>query len=114
MPPSPEYSAYLKQNLALRIEQAKLLLMRHRLDEFSTQLSGSIEWARNSLPLNNTSINALLEELLAINEARPQQADLEIAGSLELLRSKIEQKYRDHSLDMRTPADTKNREDATE
>lgn len=114
LPPSPEYSAYLKQNLALRIEQAKLLLMRHRIDEFATQLSGSIEWARNSFPVNNTRIETLLKELSAINEARPQQADMEISGSLELLRSKIEQKYRDHSLDMRTPADAKNSEDATE
>ena len=114
LPPSPEYSAYLKQNLALRIEQAKLLLMRHRLDAFSTQLGGSIEWARNSFPQNDARIDALLSELLAINEARPHQEDLEISGSLELLRSKIEQKYRDRTLDMRAPADKSNNEDATE
>lgn len=114
LPPSPEYSAYLKQNLALRIEQVKLLLMRHRFDDFSTQLSGSIEWARDSFPLYNASIDAILRELSAINSARPQQTELDISGSLELLRSKIEQKYRDHTLDMRTPADNQDSEEATE
>ena len=106
LPPSPEYSAYLKQNLALRIEQAKLLLMRHRFDEFSKELGGTIEWARSSFPSYHPSVVTLLNELSEINAKRPQAQALDVSGSRELLRAKIEQKYREHSLDIHKPTDS--------
>lgn len=106
LPPSPEYSAYLKQNLALRIEQAKLLLMRHRFDEFSQELGGTIEWARSTFPSYHPSVATLLNELAEINAQRPQAQELDVSGSRELLRAKIEQKYREHALDMHKQTDS--------
>ncbi len=114
LPPSPEYSAYLKQNLALRIEQAKLLLMRHRFDEFTQELGGTIEWAHRSFPSYHPSVAALLNELSEINAQRPQTRDLDVSGSRELLKAKIEQKYREHSLDIQKPAEISSDKGAAE
>lgn len=114
LPPSPEYSAYLKQNLALRIEQAKLLLMRHRFDDFTAELSGSVEWAKNSFPTQHPSIDAIIKELAEISALPPQAQEIEISGSLELLRARIESKYRDHTLELRTPAEDTIKEGASE
>ncbi|KZX85457.1 hypothetical protein A3715_03805 [Oleiphilus sp. HI0009] len=98
-PPSPHYAEYLKQNLALRIEQAKLLLMRQRQDQFKASISNTLEWMATYMPTNNASVDAITAELNEINQFDLSQTQVNIDGSLSMLQQLVEKKYRNHSLE---------------
>lgn len=97
VPPSPAYEQYLKQNLALRIEQAKLLLMRNKFSDFEKSLTDSLAWSKLNLPTSK-STGTVIAELENIVRQRPTQQSTDISGSLDMLREIIEQKYREHSM----------------
>lgn len=96
-PPSPAYEQYLKQNLALRIEQSKLLLMRNKFSDFETSVEDILEWSKQNLPVTHTT-GIVISELENIAGQRPAEQSTDISGSLDMLREIIEKKYRDHSM----------------
>lgn len=103
-PPSPAYEQYLKQNLALRIEQAKLLLMRNKFSDFEKSLTDSLAWSKQNLPTSK-STGIVIAELEKIASQRPTQQSTDISGSLDMLREIIEQKYREHSMHKNSTAE---------
>jgi len=104
-PPSPEYSIYIKQNLALRIEQAKLLLMRHRFSDFEATLTAAANWTEHLVATPNNALKHVSAELLSIADAKPSESSVDISGSLKALQKNLEVKYRNHSLEKHSSAD---------
>jgi len=106
VPPTPEYGAYLQHNMALRLEQAKLLLMRNQFERFAASIQDTLDWSKATLPSAHPAINAINQELASIAQDRPSNNTVDITGSLNALRTLIEQKYRDHSLTKLSPPQT--------
>lgn len=103
-PASPEYASYITQNLALRIEQAKLFLMRHRFEDFATSIKGTADWFSGTVTSQSTTARSVVVELRAIAEAKPSTTAVDISGSLNALQKVLEVKYRDHSLEKHSQA----------
>ncbi len=88
LPPDEEW--YLRQNLQLKLEQARLSLLRGDSALFHHQLQEAARWIRAYFAMDSAPVKALLETLDGLQkvELRPQLPTLDT--SLRLLREQMQ------------------------
>ncbi len=97
-PPTPDFSEYLKQNLALQLEQVKLSLIKQNGVRYNQELDDTLQWARQSLPSNNSQAQHLISKLEELSNHTLNWTKPDISKSLSLLQTRIEEMYRRHEL----------------
>lgn len=82
---TPEAEFFLRRNLELKLQTARLALLERDEATFRASLRNAREWVREYFDTGDESTRALLEQLSALGQ-RPVSVDRpDISGSLELL-----------------------------
>ena len=84
LPPAEEW--YLRKNLQLKLEQARLSLLRHETALFQHQLDEAADWISAYFDVESSAVTSLLGTLqgLKVTELQPSLPD--ISASLRVLR----------------------------
>lgn len=84
LPPAEEW--YLRQNLQLKLEQARLSLLRHETTLFHHQLDEAGEWLSAYFDGDNSKVSSLLSQLQELKKTELQPPMPDISDSLRVLR----------------------------
>lgn len=87
LPPAQEW--YLRQNLQLKLEQARLALLRHETTLFRHQLDEAAEWISAYFDVESGAVASLLDDLEALKKKELQPTMPDISTSLRLLREQM-------------------------
>ncbi len=83
-PPSEAW--YLRQNLQLKLEQARLSLLRHDTALFHQLLDEAAHWLRANFDEESAAVKGMLESLQNLQQADLQPSLPDISDSLRVLR----------------------------
>jgi uroporphyrin-III C-methyltransferase len=97
-PPTPDFAEYLKQNLALQLEQIKLSLIKQHGARYVQELEETIAWAKQNLPSDNAQAQQIIDQLEKLSRQTLNWQKPDISHSLMLLQARIEEMYRRHTL----------------
>ena len=87
LPPSQEY--FLRQNLLLKLETARLAVLQAEAAVFRDALQTARTWTLQNFDREDRGVQALSEELQALAGARVTQPRPDISGSLQAVRRVI-------------------------
>jgi len=87
-PPSEEW--YLRQNLQLKLEQARLSLLRHDTALFHQLLDEAAHWLRANFDEESAAVKGMLESLQNLQQADLQPSLPDISDSLRVLRKHMQ------------------------
>lgn len=88
----PEQRAFLKQNLRLQLETARLALFRNDDVSYHTSLETADDWLTKYFNTEAGSTASMLDTLDRLNEVRLDQSLPDISGSLNSLRQLLAEK----------------------
>jgi len=83
---SPEAEYFLRTNLGLQLQTARLALLRGEQSVFDESLSDAGEWLRTYFDANSTQVSAAVESIDELRGGMFAVAAPDISGSLQLLR----------------------------
>ncbi len=84
LPPAEEW--YLRQNLQLKLEQARLSLLRHNTTLFRHELDEAAEWISAYFDKESSAVTSLLDTLQTLKKTDLQPSLPDISDSLRVLR----------------------------
>ncbi len=87
-PPSEAW--YLRQNLQLKLEQARLSLLRHETALFHQLLDEAAHWLRANFDEESAAVKGMLESLQDLKQADLQPSLPDISDSLRVLRKHMQ------------------------
>jgi uroporphyrin-3 C-methyltransferase len=87
LPPDQEY--FLRQNLRLQIESARLAMLRQDVTGFEAALSTAYDWLNAHFDVTDSRVDGMVTEIQVLSgmQIKPQLPD--ISGALKLLRSRL-------------------------
>lgn len=88
LPPSEEW--YLRQNLKLKLEQARLSLLRHETTLYHQLLDETSQWLKAYFNTESAAVKGMLESLQQLKQADLQPSLPDVSESLRVLRKHIE------------------------
>lgn len=88
LPPTEEW--YLRQNLKLKLEQARLSLLRHETTLYHQLLDEASEWLKAYFNTESSEVKGMLESLQQLQQAELQPKLPDVSESLRILRQHIE------------------------
>lgn len=83
---SPEAEYFLRTNLALQLQTARLALMRGEQSAYAASLADASDWMRTYFDVNRESVNTALQAIASLREGMPDVTRPDISGSMQLLR----------------------------
>ncbi|MEM8981517.1 MAG: uroporphyrinogen-III C-methyltransferase [Pseudomonadota bacterium] len=83
---SPEASYFLRTNLALKLDTARLALLRNEQDAFGRSLTDARSWLREYFDTDSAAVASALTTLTELSDAQLSTTYPDISGSLTLLR----------------------------
>jgi len=86
----PEEKHYLVHNLGLKLEQARISLLKNDTALFSKNLADVERWVQNYFDLEDAAVNNLLQTVQALKQVELHPKLPDISASLRELRSWIE------------------------
>lgn len=86
LPPEQEY--FLYQNLALRLESARLALLTRDAANYRTSLNAARNWLRTYFDTADPAVQSMLTDINGMLEVQLAPALPDISDSLEMLRSR--------------------------
>lgn len=87
LPPEQEY--FLRQNLLLKLETARLAVLQAEAEVFRDALGTARRWTEHNFDRSDSRVQALAAELQALAGARVTQPRPDISGSLQAVRRVI-------------------------
>ena len=98
----PQEKHYLKQNLNLKVEQARIALLNQEADLFQNNLLAIEQWTQKYFDNQDPSVNSLLQTVAELKKIQLQPALPDISTSLRELRSWMAQQ-KQASIGEKTP-----------
>ena len=95
---APEQDYYLKQNLRLMLEQASLALIDKNSTIYQSSLNKALSWIDQYFLQNNKKIAEIKSNLAEMASFKIDQTLPDISTSLRLTKMKIENFYKQHSI----------------
>lgn len=83
---TPDAQVFLRTNLQLQLQTARLALLRGEPAAFTQSLDDATRWLRQYFDPASTPVRSALETILEIRDAAAPSAKVDISGSLRLLR----------------------------
>ncbi len=87
---APEEAWYLRQNLQLKLEQARLSLLRHETALFHQLLDEATHWLKAKFDEESAAVQGMLESLQNLQQADLQPSLPDISDSLRVLRQDMQ------------------------
>ncbi len=87
---APEEAWYLRQNLQLKLEQARLSLLRHETVLFHQLLDEATHWLKAKFDGESAAVESMLESLQNLQQAELQPSLPDISDSLRVLRQDMQ------------------------
>ncbi len=83
---SPEAEYFLRTNLVLQLQTARLALLRGEQSAYAASLADASDWMRTYFDVSHESVNAALQTIASLRDGMPDVTRPDISGSLQLLR----------------------------
>jgi uroporphyrin-3 C-methyltransferase len=83
---SPEAESFLRTNLTLQLETARLALLRGEQSVYAQCLADAGSWLQSYFDVSSDSVNAALQAVTELRSGMPEVSKPDISGSLQLLR----------------------------
>lgn len=101
----PDQAFFLRQNLKLKLQTAKLALLRHNPQTYRASLSSARQWLRRFFNTDNAAVTAAIETLGQMKKIPIAWEPPDISGSLTALRKFLD-KTREPALQASGDGDT--------
>lgn len=82
----PEERYFLRQNLRLKLEAARLALLQRQDGIYNQALAEATEWLQDYYKIDSPEVQGALNTIGELHQRKPQQPDVDISGSLRRLR----------------------------
>ena len=83
---SPEAEYFLRTNLALQLQTARLALLRGESSVFAASLADAASWLETYFDVTSNAVNTALQTVTELQAGMTDAARPDISGSLQLLR----------------------------
>jgi uroporphyrin-3 C-methyltransferase len=83
---SPEAESFLRTNLTLQLQTARLALLRGEQSVYAQSLADAGSWLRSYFDVTSDSVSAALQAVTELRSGMPEVSKPDISGSLQLLR----------------------------